>query len=309
MIKINQTESQKQPILDKISGQVSNRLRFKILQAALAVHILVISCPFVWNLFDRILNPPKKKIINVRLVTQLPAAPSETSSSAKGGAPTPPAIIPNMPKVSPRPRPKPIKPPPIKPVSPPQIQPKVQPKAPPKIQPPTPPKVQPKVQPKSAPKAKPKPQPKTPPKPTPPAEPEKTFIPITEDPRAVSNQAETTQVPQVVSNQARIPQGPPGDDQEGEKFQLDYTQFVGQYLKANWEPPSVLQLGGDTPEVTVRIWLSPAGNITQWQLIKSSGNTLVDNSVKNLFFKIRKLPHPPPKGVTDLTLLMEIKKD
>lgn len=298
MIKINQVESEKQPMLDQVSGQVSNRLRFKILQTALTIHILVISCPFVWNLFDKIFNPPKKKIINVRLVTQLPAAPSETSSSAKGGAPAPPAIIPNMPKVSPRPRPKPIKPPPIKPVQPPKVQPQTPPKVPPKIQP----KVQPKVQPKPRPKTKPKVQPKA-------KEPEKTFIPITEDPLAASNQAQATQAPQVVSSQAHVPQGPPGDNLEGEKFQLDYIQFVGQYLKSNWEPPSILQLGGNTPEVTVRIWLSPAGNITQWQLIKSSGNTLVDNSVKNLFFKIRKLPHPPPKGVNDLTLVMEIKKE
>lgn len=306
-MKIKPIKSEKKSILDVVSGQVSNRLGFKILQTALAVHILIITCPFVWNLFDKMFNPPTKKIINVRLITQLPSAPSETSSSAKGGAPSPPAIIPVMPKVAPRPQPKPLKPPPIKRVTPPKIQPKPQPKAP----------APPKIQPKPAPK-KPTPRPQKPvrrptPTPTPkpqPKKPEKTFEPISVDPRAVENQARILEEQRrVASSQVSVPQGPPGDNLEGEKFQLDYTQFVGQYLKANWEPPSVLQLGGRTPEVTVRIWLSSSGHITQWQLLKSSGNTLVDNSVKNLFSRIRKIPHQPPKGACVLTLLMEIKKD
>ena len=125
----------------------------------------------------------------------------------------------------------------------------------------------------------------------------------------MENQARILEEQRRARSQVSVPQGPPGDNLEGEKFQLDYTQFVGQYLKANWEPPSVLQLGGRTPEVTVRIWLSSSGHITQWQLLKSSGNTLVDNSVKNLFSRIRKIPHQPPKGACVLTLLMEIKKD
>ncbi|MDD2404416.1 MAG: energy transducer TonB, partial [Victivallaceae bacterium] len=103
------------------------------------------------------------------------------------------------------------------------------------------------------------------------------------------------------------PQGKPGDNQEGEKFRLGYGEYVGKYLEDKWDPPSILQLGGHMPEVEVRIWLSTTGAITKWQLLKSSGFTVVDNSVIRLFRDIRKLPHPPPKGLSDLTLILVVK--
>ena len=295
MNQINQMRGSRRSVLDEVFALVSNRLRFKILQALLAVHILVVACPFVWNLFSRIFNPPPKKLINVRLITQLPDAPSEFSSSAKGGAPPPPRVIPTRPQ--PRVRPQPIKPPPIKPVKAPTIKP---------VKRQTPIKKQPVVKPKTKPQppSPPRPQPKLQP-PSPPSRPQPKLQPITDSQWQEMNRPKTPPENRNVSRTE--PQGKPGDNQEGEKFRLDYIQFIGKYLKEEWNTKNILPRGVDKTEVKVRIWLSPTGAITQWQLLKSSGFTAVDISVINLFREVRELPQPPPKGLSDITFSMKIK--
>ena len=293
MNQINQMRGSRRSVLDEVFALVSNRLRFKILQAVLAVHILVVACPFVWNLFSRIFNPPPKKLINVRLITQLPDAPSEFSSSAKGGAPPPPRVIPTRPQ--PRVRPQPIKPPPIKPVKAPTIKP---------VKRQTPIKKQPVVKPKTKPQppSPPRPQPKLQP-PSPPSRPQPKLQPITDSQWQEMNRPKTPPENRNVSRTE--PQGKPGDNQEGEKFRLGYGEYVGKYLKDEWVEPSIHQLGGHRLEVEVKIWFSPSGVITRWQLLKSSGVTAVDISVINLFREVRELPQPPPKGLSDLTLILE----
>lgn len=102
------------------------------------------------------------------------------------------------------------------------------------------------------------------------------------------------------------PEGPPGDGLPGDKFALDYSQFVAQYLKENWDTPSRIQLGGREPEVTIRIRFAPSGQIVAWEMLKPSGIAIMDTSVEKLMRFVKRIPQPPPKNLSELTLILAI---
>lgn len=130
--------------------------------------------------------------------------------------------------------------------------------------------------------------------------------PTTSTSASTSTTPTTSGSPKGSDSRSNKPIGPPGDNNPGDKFALDYSQFVGNYLKQHWEPPSRLQLGGREPEVTVTLYLAPSGQITSWKIVKSSGVTIMDNSVERLLRYVRKIPQPPPKGLNEITLIMVI---
>ncbi len=92
----------------------------------------------------------------------------------------------------------------------------------------------------------------------------------------------------------------------GDKFMLDYSQFVAHYLKENWDTPSRIQLGGREPEVTIRLHFAPSGQIVSWQMVKSSGIAIMDTSVEKLMRFVKRIPKPPPQGLSELTLILAI---
>ncbi len=315
---------------------VSNRTRFKIYQAVTAIHVVVVAVPFIFQAVARMTAPPPKRIINIRLIEQNAEAPSDRNEHHVGGsAPVSVPDEPNRPDPPSQTPPAPLVPPkvvaPVITIPPPVVikQPQVV-KSPPKIvkSPPVAPR-QPTVL-KAPPVIVKSPvKPKDPVKPKEPSKPERDFKPISSNdwqdmnkPKKTDPQP-TTQPPQQTSSSTSSstttttsskgggskkpgPVGDPGDNIAGQKLALDYSQWVGQFLKEQWEPPSRLQLGGREPEVTVTLYLAPSGQIISWKMVKPSGVSIMDNSVERLLRYVRKIPYPPPKGLSEITLIMVI---
>lgn len=286
--------------LSRTEGMVSNRTRFKIFQAVAAVNILIVAGPFIGQFLWNMIKPPPKRIMNVRMITQLPDQVSDHASSAMGGAPTPPTVTPVRRQQT---TPAPPSPPPIKPVTfkPPPVAP-VQPVITPK-QPPV------RVPPRKTARNKPKKQTQKPkPQPQQPKQPDKTFTQISDqDWQNMSRSSNST--PSTSQNREgapSMPPGPPGDNIQGDKFMLDYSQFVAHYLKENWDTPSRIQLGGREPEVTIRLSFAPSGQIVSWQMVKPSGIAIMDTSVEKLMRFVKRIPKPPPQGLSELTLILAI---
>ncbi len=304
-------------ILSQTVGMVTNRTRFKIFQAVLAVHVLVVAGPFAIQSIYGIFRPPPKTIMTVRLMPPSDEVAAVAQLKRGGGSgsdvPAPPAVIqapPSQPSVKPVTA---FRPPPVKP-------------APRQVDAPKPPPVrvaQNKTQPKP-PKKKPDPKPPVQQQ-TVAAKPDnRKFDPISPQDWQNMNQPQQTSTSnsQVVNNQSNTrtgtgggstggsgppsPTGEIGDGGTADKTRLDYSQYVAQFLKQNWDTPSRIQLGGREPEVKLKMYFAPSGQITSWKIVESSGIAIMDNSVEKLMRYVRKIPQPPPPGITELTLIMAI---
>ncbi len=306
-------------ILSQSVGMVTNRTRFKIFQAVLAIHVLVVAGPFAVQSIYGIFRPPPKTIMTVRLMppSDEVGLKPELGKGSGSDIPAPPTVIqapPSPPSVKPVVT---VRPPPVKPT-------------PRQVDAPKPPPV--RVAQNTAPKPvitpkPPKPKPPTP-KPPAPKPDNRTFDPISPQDWQNMNQPQqantntNTSNSQVADNQpnarsgtgrgATGGSGPPdpsgliGDGGTAEKTKLDYSQYVAQFLKRNWDTPSRVQLGGREPEVKLKMYFAPSGQITSWKILESSGIAIMDNSVEKLMRYVRKIPQPPPPGVTELTLIMAI---
>lgn len=89
---------------------------------------------------------------------------------------------------------------------------------------------------------------------------------------------------------------------------LDYSQFVANHLYENWDTPSSIQLAGREPEVTIQLRFAPSGQIVSWQMVKPSGIAIMDISIEKLMRFVKRIPKPPPQGLSELTLILSIKK-
>ena len=69
-----------------------------------------------------------------------------------------------------------------------------------------------------------------------------------------------------------------------------YQRRLDIYLKQYWNPPEISVSGNKLSAVTVKIIVSTTGCITSHQIIKSSGNRLVDDSVEEIFLKVKEVP-------------------
>ena len=69
-----------------------------------------------------------------------------------------------------------------------------------------------------------------------------------------------------------------------------YRRRLDFYLKQYWNPHKISVSGNKPPAVTVKIIVSTAGCITSHQIVNSSGNRLVDDSVEEIFLKVKEVP-------------------
>jgi TonB family protein len=74
-----------------------------------------------------------------------------------------------------------------------------------------------------------------------------------------------------------------------------YVGILTNRFQAAWNQPTSEMALGKTLEVTVKLKVESDGTVTEFNIVEGSGNTVVDDSVREAGKKITKLP-PPPNG-------------
>jgi TonB family protein len=74
-----------------------------------------------------------------------------------------------------------------------------------------------------------------------------------------------------------------------------YVGILTNRFQAAWNQPTSEMALGKTLEVTVKLKVEPDGTVTEFDIVEGSGNTVVDDSVREAGKKIARLP-PPPNG-------------
>jgi TonB family protein len=74
-----------------------------------------------------------------------------------------------------------------------------------------------------------------------------------------------------------------------------YVGILTNRFQAAWNQPTSEMALGKTLEVTVKLKVESDGTVTEFSIVEGSGNTVVDDSVREAGKKITKLP-PPPNG-------------
>jgi TonB family protein len=92
--------------------------------------------------------------------------------------------------------------------------------------------------------------------------------------------------------------GGAGDGKGGGSGDAALAAYVGiltDRFQAAWNQPTSEMALGKTLEVTVKLKVEADGTVTEFVIVEGSGNTVVDDSVRDAGKKITKLP-PPPNG-------------
>ncbi len=87
---------------------------------------------------------------------------------------------------------------------------------------------------------------------------------------------------------------------------MDYFAQVRDELYDLWEQPTSREVGGASPSVTVRLTISSYGSVTSASIVRQSGISAMDISVKELLQRLKTLPKPPKGGMTfEAVLVLE----
>ncbi|MBV8586191.1 MAG: TonB C-terminal domain-containing protein, partial [Verrucomicrobia bacterium] len=74
-----------------------------------------------------------------------------------------------------------------------------------------------------------------------------------------------------------------------------YAEIIKNRFVAAWNQPHGEIPAGSNLVATVRLRIQPDGTVTEFEIVEGSGNSVVDESVREAGRKILKLP-PPPGG-------------
>jgi len=89
-----------------------------------------------------------------------------------------------------------------------------------------------------------------------------------------------------------------------------YYAMVKQIMYEAWQQPSGLaNAGNPTASVTIRV--KRDGTISDWQMLRPSGNALMDDSVKRAVQAVKRLKPLPPQFIgpsQDITIQFELEK-
>lgn len=89
-----------------------------------------------------------------------------------------------------------------------------------------------------------------------------------------------------------------------------YYAMVKQIMYEAWQQPSGLANAGN-PVATVVIRVKRDGSVSDWQMVRPSGNALMDESVKRAVQAVRRLKPLPPQLIGpshDITIQFELEK-
>jgi TonB family protein len=257
------------PLNKKQRELISQGTRKKIFHGVAIAHVALIIVPFVAFTIYEWFKPAKPKTIQVTLYTP----PQKVN-------PTPPS--PQPPAVQPKPQPpKPKKKPVIK------------------------------RKPKPKPKTKPKPKKHKITKPKPkkkrwkpaekikiskdivkrkPSKPERTFVPLTKDQLAaqIRKNVPVTRISNKTGN-----------------YGASYESQLSSFIYRIWETPAKNLLGNKNPEVTIELDIDSAGRVKGSKILKLSGVSAMDNSVKKLLAQLSRVI-PPRNGPQRIVMILEV---
>jgi len=259
--------------------------------------------------------------------------PEPTLSPPPAIAPSPPTTpepTPEIPKDTPTPKPS-VQ---VTPTPPPNL---VTPKPTPKPTPSSTPKPSPSVTPKPTPKTKstPKPSPKPSTKPSPKPTPEESRAPKPKpsespthkppanakkdeekmaknapSPTAHKSESEGTDKPPK-SNSSSSGNGNDTGSNSGNgeaNFGL-YAEIIKNRFDGAWNQPHGQIPAGSALVVTVHLKIEPDGTVTEFSVVEGSGNSVVDETVKEAGHKITRLPPPPGGSGFSPSVRFELRND
>jgi TonB family protein len=268
----------------------------------------------------------------------LPAEPEPTLSPPPSIAPTPPPTAPEIPPEIPKDTPTPRPSVQLTPTPPPNL---VTPKPTPK---PTPsPKPSPSATPKPSPKPSLKPTPKSSPKPTPKASakpaakptPEESSTPKSKPGESLAHKSPSKKEEEKTAKNVPSPAGhksengggssdkppkntssngatgngtgsTPGNGDAG--FGL-YAEIIKNRFDGAWNQPHGQIPADSALVVTVHLKIEPDGTVTEFSIVEGSGNSVVDETVKEAGHKITRLPPPPGGSGFSPTIRFELRSD
>jgi TonB family protein len=259
----------------------------------------------------------------------LPPEPEPTLSPPPAIAPSPPTTpepTPEIPKDTPTPKPS-VQ---VTPTPPPNL---VTPRPTPKPTPSSTPKPSPSVTPKPTPKAKstPKPSPKPSTKPTPEEsrtpKPKPSESPTHKPPASAKKDEEkmaknapsppahksesegTDKPPKGNSSTSGTGNGTGSTSGNSEANFGLYAEIIKNRFDGAWDQPHGQIPAGSALVVTVHLKIEPDGTVTEFSIVEGSGNSVVDETVKEAGHKITRLPPPPGGSGFSPTVRFELRND
>jgi len=259
----------------------------------------------------------------------LPPEPEPTLSPPPAIAPSPPTTpepTPEIPKDTPTPKPS-VQ---VTPTPPPNL---VTPRPTPKPTPSSTPKPGPSVTPKPTPKAKstPKPSPKPSTKPTPeesrtpkpkpsespthkpPASAKKDEEKMAKNapsPPAHKSESEGTDKPPKGNSSTSGTGNATGSTSGNSEANFGlYAEIIKNRFDGAWDQPHGQIPAGSALVVTVHLKIEPDGTVTEFSIVEGSGNSVVDETVKEAGHKITRLPPPPGGSGFSPTVRFELRND
>jgi TonB family protein len=264
----------------------------------------------------------------------LPPEPEPTLSPPPSIAPTPPPTPPEIPKDTPTPKPS-VQ---VTPTPPPNL---VTPKPTPR---PTPsPKPSPSATPKPSPKPILKPTPKSTPKPTPKASakpaakptPEESSTPKSRSGESLAHKSPSKKEEEKTAKNVPSPaihksengggssDKPPKNNSSngangngtgsapgnGDAGFGPYAEIIKNRFDGAWNQPHGQIPADSALVVTVHLKIEPDGTVTEFSIVEGSGNSVVDETVKEAGHKITRLPPPPGGTGFSPTIRFELRSD
>jgi TonB family protein len=261
-------------------------------------------------------SPLPTPVVEPELTPLPPVAPptpisTPTELAPPAATPKPTAQPASEPSITPKPEPSPL----------PKATPKPTPKPSPKPTPKATPKSTPKPTPKEDVKPKPPPSPKASPKseettalakvkPSPPKPPkkEKKVAEESASPtpaqRAANASVKNSSAKSGTTASAGTKQPGTGNGTgsgesagSGDSKLALYAEVIKNRFQAAWNQPHGAMTAGSQLVATVKLRIEADGTVTDFTLVDGSGNTVVDESVREAGHRITRLP-PPPSGAT-----------
>lgn len=247
-------------------------------------------------------------------VTPEPTPEISTPTPPVQVTPTPsPNLLTPKPTPSPTPRPTPSSTPKPSPSSTPKVTPKPSPKPTPK---PTPkPSAKPSAKPTAQESSTPKPKPSESPahkRPTSPKKEEIAKNQSTPSPTAhkiENGDGNTDKPPKASSSSSANGTGSSSAPGNGETNFGLYAEIIKNRFDGAWNQPHGQIPAGSALVVTVRLKIEPDGAVTEFSIVEGSGNSVVDETVKEAGHKITRLPPPPGGNAFSPTIRFELRNE
>ncbi len=101
-----------------------------------------------------------------------------------------------------------------------------------------------------------------------------------------------------------VPLGEP--DAQGDEAGVSQLVWLEAFIKANWSL-SRYQVRNVDAETKVRVVYSRSGQLVNFEVLKSSGEAIFDDSIKKAIFKEKQLPFEPPQDNWTQDIIFNLK--